>query len=81
MNRKEILDWYKKEFEKISDSIQNKDNISYSDFFKIRNFKLQNSSRENEVKYYYHKLYTKLYGNYNWRNIPFNNTPTKCNQI
>ena len=48
MNRKEILNWYKEEFKKINQEISNKDNLNYFDFLRIRNFKLQNSSRENE---------------------------------
>lgn len=48
MNRKEILNWYKEEFERISNNIMGKESLSYSDFLRIRNFKLQNSSRENE---------------------------------
>ena len=46
MNRKEILKWYKKEFEDISKEIRDKDKLSHFEFLKIRNFKLQNSSRE-----------------------------------
>jgi len=46
MNKKEILKWYAKEFEKISKLIHKKDCISYYEFLRIRNFKLQNSSRE-----------------------------------
>jgi hypothetical protein len=48
MNRKEILNWYKKEFERISKGITNKNNLDYFNFLRIRNFKLQNSSRETE---------------------------------
>jgi len=48
MNRKEILNWYKEEFEKINKHISNKESLDYFDFLRIRNFKLQNSSRENE---------------------------------
>jgi len=48
MNRKEILFWYFKNFEDISNEIQSKDSLSYFDFLRIRNFKLQNSSREKE---------------------------------
>ncbi|MBU1129049.1 MAG: hypothetical protein KJ949_00255 [Nanoarchaeota archaeon] len=48
MNRKEILEWYRQEFDKISKGISNKKNLSYFDFLRIRNFKLQNSSRDNK---------------------------------
>jgi adenine-specific DNA glycosylase len=48
MNRKEKLEWYKKEFEKINNEIKNKDSLSSSDFLRIRNFKLQNLSVEKE---------------------------------
>ena len=50
MNREEIFRWYKKEFEGISNEIKEKDSLSYIDFLRIRNFKLQNSSRENETR-------------------------------
>lgn len=50
MNRKEILNWYKEEFENINSKISNKNNLDYFDFLRIRNFKLQNSSRENEAR-------------------------------
>jgi hypothetical protein len=46
--RKEKLEWYKKEFEKINSDIVNKESLSYFDFLRIRNFKLQNSSIEDE---------------------------------
>jgi len=48
MNRKEILNWYKEEFESISNGIKNKNSLNYLDFLRIRNFKLQNSSRAEE---------------------------------
>jgi len=48
MNRKEKQKWYKKEFEEINQVIKNKNFISYPDFLRIRNFKLQNSSVEDE---------------------------------
>lgn len=48
MNREERLDWYKNEFEKINQIIKRKKSLSYFDFLRIRNFKLQNSSREEE---------------------------------
>ncbi|MEK6888802.1 MAG: N-6 DNA methylase [Nanoarchaeota archaeon] len=48
MNRKEILRWYEKEFDKLSREISDKRELSYSDFLRIRNFKLQNSTREPE---------------------------------
>ncbi|MCK5149660.1 hypothetical protein KAJ87_01930 [Candidatus Pacearchaeota archaeon] len=48
MNRKEKLDWYKEEFDKICKIIHNKKELSYLDFLRIRNFKLQNSTIEEE---------------------------------
>jgi hypothetical protein len=48
MSREEKLVWYKEQFEDIHKSIKNKDKISYLDFLRIRNFKLQNSSPEKE---------------------------------
>ncbi len=48
MNRKEKLDWYKDEFEIIYESIKDKEGLSHYDFLRIRNFKLQNSSIEDE---------------------------------
>ena len=48
MDKKERLKWYSKEFDKISDSIKNKACLSYLDFLRVRNFKLQNLSREEE---------------------------------
>ena len=48
MNRSEKLKWYAKEFENIHKEIKNKESLSYHDFLRIRNFKLQNSSTENE---------------------------------
>jgi len=48
MKRKEKLKWYKEEFEKIHDKINPKDYLSHYEFLRIRNFKLQNSSPENE---------------------------------
>lgn len=50
MNRQEILKWYENEFENISKEITQKEHLSYSDFLRIRNFKLQNSSREDKDK-------------------------------
>jgi hypothetical protein len=50
MNRKEIFEWYEKEFNKINKQLVSKNHLSYSDFLKIRNFKLQNSSRETEER-------------------------------
>jgi len=41
-------DWYREEFFKASESIQNKKQLSLCDFHRIRNFKIQASSRENE---------------------------------
>ena len=59
MNRKERLRWYKKEFEDISEVIHNKEELSYSDFLRIRNFKLQNSTIEDEknIKEVTHKAF------------------------
>jgi len=48
MNRQEILNWYNLEFNNISKDLKNKDSLSYLDFLRIRNFKLQNSSRETQ---------------------------------
>jgi len=48
MKRKEKLNWYKDEFEHIHESVKDKNKLSYFDFLRIRNFKLQNSSTENE---------------------------------
>ncbi len=48
MNRKEKQKWYKKEFEEINQVIKNKNSLSYLDFLRIRNFKLQNSSVEDK---------------------------------
>lgn len=48
MNRDEKLKWYRKEFEKINKTIQNKNELFYPDFLRIRNFKLQNSTIEDE---------------------------------
>jgi len=48
MKRQEKLSWYKKEFESINQDIRNKKSLSHYDFLRIRNFKLQNSSAEEE---------------------------------
>jgi thermostable 8-oxoguanine DNA glycosylase len=48
MKRQDKLIWYKKEFENISNLIQSKECITHYDFLRIRNFKLQNSSPEDE---------------------------------
>lgn len=48
MNTKEKLIWYSNEFNLIKDIISNKSSLSYEDFLRIRNFKLQNSSRASE---------------------------------
>jgi thermostable 8-oxoguanine DNA glycosylase len=48
MKRKEKLKWFKEEFEKIHDNINPKDSLFHYEFLRIRNFKLQNSSQENE---------------------------------
>ena len=48
MKRQEKLNWYKKEFESINKDIETKKSLSHYDFLRIRNFKLQNSSSEQE---------------------------------
>lgn len=48
MKRQDKLIWYKKEFESICDKISSTDCLSHYDFLRIRNFKLQNSSPEEE---------------------------------
>lgn len=48
MNREEKLNWYKNEFENIHKSVKDKKKLSYFDFLRIKNFKLQNPSTENE---------------------------------
>ncbi len=51
MNREEILKWDKQEFDKISDGLNKlngKNELSYLEFLRIRNFKIQNSSRATE---------------------------------
>lgn len=40
--------WFKEEFQKISKEIQGRSSISYKDFLRIRNFKIQNNSTENK---------------------------------
>lgn len=50
MNRQEKLRWYKKEFENISKEVHHKDFLSYSEFLRIRNFKLQNSTVESQER-------------------------------
>ena len=50
MNREEKINWYKNEFEEIRENIKNKNELSYYDFLRIRNFKLQNSSTAKEEK-------------------------------
>jgi hypothetical protein len=50
MNREEKLDWDREEFERIHDEIKDKDALSHYEFLRIRNFKLQNSTTENEEK-------------------------------
>ncbi|OGC79932.1 MAG: hypothetical protein A2145_05405 [candidate division Zixibacteria bacterium RBG_16_40_9] len=49
MNKKEKLKWYKEEFEKISKEINEKNSLTHHDFLRIRNFKLQNSTIEEEI--------------------------------
>lgn len=41
----EINDWYKEEFEVIANIIKGKDYLNYCDFLRIRNFKINLSSR------------------------------------
>lgn len=48
MQRLDKLKWYKKEFKIIHNEIKNKSFLSYSDFLRIRNFKLQNFTVETE---------------------------------
>ena len=48
MKREDKLKWYKKEFEHIAKEISKKELLSHLDFLRIRNFKLQNSSTEEE---------------------------------
>lgn len=48
MKRIDKLNWYAKEFDNIHKEIKNKENLSHFDFLRIRNFKLQNSTTENE---------------------------------
>lgn len=48
MNQKEIRAWTKKEFENIHKSIKNKSKLSYNDFLRIRNFKANNFTHEND---------------------------------
>ena len=48
MSREERLEWYIKEFEKISNDISESSSLSYYDFLRIRNYKLQNISIANE---------------------------------
>ena len=48
MKKKEIREWTKKEFEKIHDFIKNKEKLSHYDFLRIRNFKANNFTYENE---------------------------------
>ena len=46
MKRKEKNEWFKSEFSSIHNKIKNQDKLSYEDFLRIRNYKLQNSSTE-----------------------------------
>lgn len=48
VNRTEKLKWYAKEFENIHEDIKNKEYLSYFDFLRIRNFKLQNLTTETD---------------------------------
>lgn len=49
MDSKEKLEWYKNEFEKISFDINDSDSLSYYEFLRIRNYKLQIISTANET--------------------------------
>lgn len=49
MTREERLEWDEKEFNKISNDLENKDFISHYEFLRIRNFKTQNSTNEDEA--------------------------------
>ena len=46
MKRKGKNEWFRKEFSSIHYKIKNQDKLSYEDFLRIRNYKLQNSSTE-----------------------------------
>ena len=46
MKREEKNSWFRKEFTSISDKISKQNSLSYEDFLRIRNYKLQNSSSE-----------------------------------
>lgn len=48
MDKKEIREWTKEEFERIHKSIKNKGKLSYNDFLRIRNFKANNFTCEND---------------------------------
>jgi len=48
MNIKEIRDWTKKEFEEINELIKDRPFLSHYDFLRIRNFKINSFSIENE---------------------------------
>lgn len=50
MKREEIFKYGKKEFEDISKDIYGKNYLSYLDFLRIRNFKLQNFTTEKEER-------------------------------
>jgi hypothetical protein len=48
MKKQDKYKWYEKEFNSISQELKNKKSLSYLDFLRIRNFKLNNSSPETE---------------------------------
>ena len=50
MNKQEKLEWYQEEFGRISKDISEKNSLSYQDFLRIRNFKIQSSTIEKEEK-------------------------------
>jgi hypothetical protein len=50
MNKEEKYKWYEKEFNSISEELKDRDSLSYVDFLRIRNFKLNNLSPETEAK-------------------------------
>lgn len=50
MKRKEKNEWFRNEFSSIHNKIKNQDKLSYEDFLRIRNYKLQNSSSESVEK-------------------------------
>jgi hypothetical protein len=59
LSREDRLKWYKKEFEKISHDINHSPSLSYYDFLRIRNYKLQNISiaKEQDIKKFTSKAF------------------------